>query len=219
MSLSERPPAAGRTEYRRWAERLNDFLVRTKSKLAFYVAGDSADEDGVLLWDRTGYPVISKDNQWRQIVLADGYGEIACTTSQVATAANTAYQIPFNSSATNGGISVNASDNTRIDFVEAGVYSITGHIQLKSSSAASKTAYYWLSVNGSNVDHSERLTMHNNNAFALLAVTDQINLNAGDYIQFNYAVDDVALWLDASAATAFAPASEAARISITRSRQ
>jgi len=49
MSLSERPPAAGRTEYRRWAERLNDFLVRTKSKLAFYVAGDSADEDGVLL--------------------------------------------------------------------------------------------------------------------------------------------------------------------------
>jgi hypothetical protein len=219
MSLSERPPAAGRTEYRRWAERLNDFLVRTKSKLAFYVAGDSADEDGVLLWDRTGYPVISKDNQWRQIVLADGYGEIACTTSQVATAANTAYQIPFNSSTTNGGISVNASDNTRIDFVEAGVYSITGHIQLKSSSAASKTVYYWLSVNGSNVDHSERLTMHNNNAFALLAVTDQISLNAGDYIQLNYAVDDVALWLDASAATAFAPASEAARISITRSRQ
>ena len=126
MSLSERPPAAGRTEYRRWAERLNDFLVRAKSKLAFYVAGDSADEDGVLLWDRTGYPVISKDNQWRQIVLADGYGEIACTTSQVATAANTAYQIPFNSSTTNGGISVNASDNTRIDFVEAGVYSIPG---------------------------------------------------------------------------------------------
>jgi hypothetical protein len=219
MSLSERPPAAGRTEYRRWAERLNDFLVRTKSKLAFYVAGDSADEDGVLLWDRTGYPVISKDNQWRQIVLADGYGEIACTTSQVATAATTAYQIPFNSSTTNGGISVNASDNTRIDFVEAGVYSITGHIQIKSSSAASKTVYYWLSVNGSNVDHSERLTVHNNNAFALLAVTDQISLNAGDYIQFNYAVDDVALWLDASAATAFAPASEAARISITRSRQ
>lgn len=219
MSLSERPPAAGRTEYRRWAERLNDFLVRTKSKLAFYVAGDSADEDGVLLWDRTGYPVISKDNQWRQIVLADGYGEIACTTSQVATSANTAYQIPFNSSSTNGGISVNASDNTRIDFVEAGVYSITGHIQIKSSSAASKTVYYWLSVNGSNVDHSERLTVHNNNAFALLAVTDQISLNAGDYIQFNYAVDDVALWLDASAATAFAPASEAARISITRSRQ
>jgi len=219
MSLSERPPAAGRTEYRRWAERLNDFLVRTKSKLAFYVAGDSADEDGVLLWDRTGYPVISKDNQWRQIVLADGYGEIACTTTQVATAANTAYQIPFNSSTTNGGISVNASDNTRIDFVEAGVYSITGHIQIKSSSAASKTVYYWLSVNGSNVDHSERLTVHNNNSFALLAVTDQISLNAGDYIQFNYAVDDVALWLDASAATAFAPASEAARISITRSRQ
>lgn len=219
MSLSERPPAAGRTEYRRWAERLNDFLVRTKSKLAFYVAGDSADEDGVLLWDRTGYPVISKDNQWRQIVLADGYGEIACTTSQVATAANTAYQIPFNSSSTNGGISVNASDNTRIDFVEAGVYSITGHIQIKSNSAASKTVYYWLSVNGTNVDHSERLTVHFNNAFALLAVTDQINLNAGDYIQFNYAVDDVDLWLDASAATAFAPASEAARISITRSRQ
>ncbi|MAO23901.1 MAG: hypothetical protein CMJ25_24395 [Phycisphaerae bacterium] len=219
MSLAERPPPAGGLDVRRWADRLNDYLVRTKSRLVFYVAGDSPVDDGIILWDREGYPVISKDNQWRQIVLADGYGEIACTTSQVATSADTAYQIPFNSTSTNGGISVNASDNTRIDFVEAGVYSITGHIQIKSSSAASKTVYYWLSVNGTNVDHSERLTVHNNNAFSLLAVTDQVELNAGDYIQFNYAVDDVNLWLDASAATAFAPASEAARISITRSRQ
>jgi hypothetical protein len=219
MSLAERPPSAGRTEYRRWSERLNDFLVRTKSKLAFYVAGDTAQEDGVILWDRTGYPVVSKDDQWRQIVLADGYGEFASSVSLTASAINTGYKMPFNIASASGGLSLNVSDSTRIDFVEAGVYSVTGHVQIKSSSAASKTMYYWLAVNGVAVNHSERITLHNNDAYSLLAITDQVSLSAGDYINLYWATDDTDLWLDAAAATSFAPASEAVRISITRSRQ
>lgn len=127
--------------------------------------------------------------------------------------------MPFNISSANGGLSLDVNDSTKIDFAEAGVYSITGHVQIKSSSAASKTMYYWLAVNGVAVDHSERLTLHNNNAYSLLAITDQVNLSAGDYINLYWATDDTALWLDAAAATSFAPASEAVRISITRSRQ
>jgi len=219
MSLAERPPSAGRTEYRRWAERLNDFLTRTKSKLAFYVAGDSAEEDGTILWDRTGYPVISKNNEWRQIVLADGYGEFTQTGSLTATSANTAYAIPFNSVSANGGLSIDGSDNTKIRMAEAGVYNIAGHVQLKSSSAASKTVYYWLKVNGANLDHSERMTVHNNGAYGVLSVSDQIEVPANSYVQAYWAVSDTALWLDSDPATAFAPRSDAIHLTVTRNRQ
>jgi len=49
-----------------------------------------------------------------------------------------------------------------------------------------------------------------------LGVSAALELNAGDYIQANWAVSDVAGWLDASAATSFAPGSYAAQISIIR---
>jgi hypothetical protein len=43
-----------------------------------------------------------------------------------------------------------------------------------------------------------------------------LTLNAGDYIQANFAVDDVNVWMNAAAATAFAPAANAIQISIIK---
>ena len=60
--MSERPPSAGNTEFKRWAERLNDYLVRNKSKLSYYLAGQSAHDDGVLLWDASNSQVIVSSN-------------------------------------------------------------------------------------------------------------------------------------------------------------
>ena len=84
MSRFESPPSSGLTDFRRWSERLNDFLIRTKSRLAHFTTNDSATDDGIILWDPVGYPVVSKNNEWRQIVLADGYGEFEATTTQTA---------------------------------------------------------------------------------------------------------------------------------------
>jgi len=73
--MSERPPSAGNTEFKRWAERLNDYLVRNKSKLSYYLAGQSAHDDGVLLWDRDNSRVIvSSNGSW--VPLAGGGGSI-----------------------------------------------------------------------------------------------------------------------------------------------
>lgn len=219
MSLAENPPPPLGPEWKPWGERLVSFLARTKTKLAYYIAGDTAAEDGVVLWDRTGYPVVSKNGEFRQIVLADGYGEFSATSSITAASADTAYNISFTSVSANGGLSIDPSDNTKIRFAEAGVYSIAGHLQLKSSSASTKTAYYWAAVNGTNLDHSERVTVHANNQFIVLAVSDQIEVTAGSYMQARFAVSDTDLWLDGSAATAFAPASKPIDLTITRSRQ
>lgn len=72
MSYQNRPPAlAGNVNT--WAERLNDWLVRNTSKLGYYLAGQSAAEDGVLLWDRDNSQVIvSSSGSW--VPLAGGGG-------------------------------------------------------------------------------------------------------------------------------------------------
>ena len=219
MSILDQPPRILNGNWPQWAQRTSAWLAKTRSALRHKVTGESAAEDGVLLWDSEGYPVVSKGGVYRQVVLADGFGNFSATADIVAASPNTAYSIAFTSVTANGGISINASDNTRIDFAEAGVYSLSGHLQLKSTSASTKTLYWWVAVNGVDTNHSERMSLHNNNGLHILGVSDQLNLAAGDYINVKWATDDVALFLDGSAATAFAPASEPINLSITRSRQ
>jgi hypothetical protein len=219
LSILDQPPRLINLNWLQWAQRTSAWLALTRSALRHTVASESAAEDGVMLWDNTGYPVVSKNGVYRQIVLADGFGNFSATADIVAASPNTAYSIAFTASTADGGISLNASDNTRIDFAEAGVYSLSGHLQLKSTSASTKTLYWWVAINGSNTNHSERMSLHNNNGLHILGVSDQLNLAAGDYINVKWATDDVDLFLDGSAATAFAPASEPINLSITRSRQ
>ena len=219
MSILDQPPKLINLNWLQWAQRTSAWLALTRSTLRQRLTGESAADDGVMLWDNTGYPVVSKNGVYRQIVLADGFGNFSATADIVAASPNTAYSIAFTSVTANGGISINASDNTRIDFAEAGVYSLSGHLQLKSTSASTKTLYWWVAINGSNTNHSERMSLHNNNGSHILGVSDQLNLSAGDYINVKWATDDVNLFLDGSAATAFAPASEPINLSITRSRQ
>ena len=219
MSLAENPPPPLGPDWKPWGERLASFLSRTKSKLAYYIAGESASEDGVILWNRAGYPVISKNGEYRQIILADGYGDFSATANIIAIAPDTAYSIEFTNVTANGGISINPSDNTKIMFTEPGVYMVAGHIQLQSSSASAKTFYYWISINGVDTEHSERVSLSSNGFFHVMAVSDQINLPANSYVQVKYAVSDVNIILSADPATAFAPASEPIRLTITRIRQ
>jgi hypothetical protein len=219
LSILDQPPRLINLNWLQWAQRTSAWLALTRSTLRQRLTGESAADDGVMLWDNTGYPVVSKNGVYRQIVLADGFGNFSATADIVASSPNTAYSIAFTASTADGGISLNASDNTRIDFAEAGVYSLSGHLQLKSTSASTKTLYWWVAINGSNTNHSERMSLHNNNGLHILGVSDQLNLAAGDYINVKWATDDVTLFLNGAAATAFAPASEPINLSITRSRQ
>lgn len=72
---AERPPSAGNTDYKRWAERLNSYLVRTRSQLAYYVAGQTASEDGVLLWDADNSRLlVSSAGNWVPVAGSGGGG-------------------------------------------------------------------------------------------------------------------------------------------------
>ncbi len=217
MSLAERPPSAGRTEYRRWAERLNDFLTRTKSKLATLVAGDNASENGTILWDRDGYPVVAKEGEWRQVVLSNGFGSFTSAPTINVGLSNTELAVPWSRAvSTFGGISLDPIDNTKIKISEAGVYNFAGHAQLYSNSTTDKTVWLWYQVNGTDDKYARRFTIHDNNRAKIIDLNEQIELPSNCYVQLRFAATHTDVYLTLQPSGTFHPASEAVYITVTR---
>jgi hypothetical protein len=129
MSIAQNPPPPLGPDWKPWGERLIDYLKRVRSKLPFFETGDSATEDGVMLWDTTGYPVISKGGEYRQIVLADGFGTFVSNTDQTTTA-NTATAISWDSMPLGDGVSM-GTPSSRIVFEEAGYYLLPSRYRLR----------------------------------------------------------------------------------------
>ncbi len=63
------PPPLG-TDWKAWGERLVAHLTTNKDKLRYITSGESAAEDGVLMWDRVqGTLVVSKNGVWVKVKL------------------------------------------------------------------------------------------------------------------------------------------------------
>ena len=68
MSLSPPPPLG--SDWKVWGERLVSFLSTNKDKLRHITSGESASEDGILMWDRSqGTLVVSKNGAWVKVKL------------------------------------------------------------------------------------------------------------------------------------------------------
>jgi len=142
------------------------------------------------------------------------YGTFARTTNYAPAVANTAYAIPFDSTIIANGISV-GTPTSRIVVADSGFYSVACTLQYSSSNASAKNAYVWLRKNGTDVPQSSRLvSVDTNGGYRLGVVNESISLLAGDYIEIMVAVTNTALTLAAVGATAFAPGSPAANLTI-----
>lgn len=213
------PPPLG-PNWKPWAESLIKYLRQVRSSLEYKAADNNATEDGVILWDTAGYPVVSKDGSYRQIVLADGYAQLIHTGNHTAAAINTEYPIDWDAPSFADGISLDASDTSKIVFAEAGTYLLSFTAQLLSSSSNAKNAWFWPRINGVDVAGSTiRVTMSANGEYLVMSRTAIFPVTAGAYLQAMWAVDDTTLALSAPAATAFAPSSPAVTLSVTRLRQ
>ena len=214
------PPPPFGPDWKSWGERLNTYLSKIRTVLSTRLPSDVAAEDGILLWDRTGYPVISKNGAFRQIVLADGYSSLSRTTTQVATAINTAQAIGWDAPSFNSGIALDPADNTKIVFEEEGVYLLAFAVELLSSSSNAKSGWFWPRIDGVDVPGSTiKVTLSDNGHHIVMSRSAAFPMTAGSYLQAMWAVDDLTLWIDAPAATAFAPSSPAVTLAITRLRQ
>lgn len=200
-----------------WAENMRRYLGKALNQLDAKDATASAAEDGVLLWDRiNGYPVVSKNGEWRQIVLEDGHGDFYIAADVTAASANTEYKLTYTAEASNSGITL-GTPATRIVFEEAGQYVIAFSAQISSTSASTVHFYFWPSVNGTDINNSAMTTaMHQNNATVVTSRTQVFTVAANDYLEVNWMVDNTDGFLNSTAAASPVPNIPASTLSITR---
>jgi hypothetical protein len=151
MPIPALPPIG--PDLRQWGRQISLYLQRNLAKLAFKTADDNPSENGVILWDDVnGYPVVSKNNVFRQIVLEDGHYDGTVSTNQTAASINTAYALTFTQDLASG--ITNGTPASRLIVDEAGQYSVTYSTQMASTSAATVTMWFWTRVNGADISKS-----------------------------------------------------------------
>ena len=205
-------------DFRLWGEDLRRFLARFWDNLSFKVDGATPTSNGVLLWDNVnGYPVISKNNEWRQIVLGDGHAIFAQDATITAAAANTAYAIQFDTPSLAADIALDPTNTTRIVFSEGGLYRISFTAQIASSSASTLEFRFWPRINGTNITGSTMVaSLHNNGATIVVSRDSIFQFAANDYLEAMWATTSTSGSLLAHTATAYAPASPSATMAISR---
>jgi hypothetical protein len=209
-------PAIGE-DLRQWGRGLTRYLTQNLYKLGFKTPDSSPAENGVILWDNVnGYPVVSKNGEFRQIVLEDGHADFMKTADVVPVAANTAYKLTYDAPTGNDGIT-QGTPASRIVFEEAGQYVISFSAQISSTSASTVHFYFWPSVNGTNVANSGMTTaLHQNNATLVTSRTQIFTVAANDYLEVNYMIDSTSGFLNYTAASSPVPAIPASTLAITR---
>ena len=216
MTQQNRPPEPRDKDWQTWGRRMMSYLSQTRSALVQQTGDESAADDGTLMWDRVNqYPVVSKNGAWVQVVLEDGKYAGAVSTDQTAASTNTAYSLTYTSSTADG--ITNGTPASRLVFAEAGQYMVSFSAQIASTSSSTVNFWFWPRVNGTDVTGSTmKNALHQNGSVLVVSRSAIFEFSAGDYLEAMWAVDSTSGFLDATAATAFAPAAPASTIAITR---
>ena len=201
-----------------WGENLRRYLASALNQLDAKDASSVAAEDGIILYDRVNdYPVVSRNNEFRQILLEGGHVKLIRTTAQTAASPNTAYSITYDAPTNNFKIDRDATNNERIVFEETGEYLLSFTAEITSSSASDVKFYFWPAKNGTNIANMTMVkTVHNNGGTMLASRTFLLELAANDYIELKWAVNSTNGSLGVTAATSFSPASPSSTLAITR---
>jgi hypothetical protein len=203
-----------------WAQNVVRYLQQVAGRLQFKPADASATQDGLILWDAAGgYPVVSKNGEWRQVVLADGYAIFGQDSDITAAAADTAYKVALDDIVSEG-ITLTGSPLTDITFIEAGLYSLAFTAQIASTSASTVNFYFWPRINNNDVAGSTIVaSLHNNGATIVVSRTAIFSVDAGDVLNVMWATSSTNGLLKAVAATAFSPAAPSVTLAINRIQQ
>ena len=143
------------------------------------------------------------------------YGVFAQTDTLTAAAVNTAYTIPFNTTDLSSGIAL-GTPASRIVVADQGVYNFQFSIQLDKLAGGVGVFDFWPRINGGDVANSNgRIKLKDNNSEMLASWNYIFNLNAGDYFELAWAVDDTNCRLEAYTAVAPHPATPSVILTVT----
>jgi hypothetical protein len=143
------------------------------------------------------------------------YGSFYDTTSQTAAAINTAYAMTFNTTDLSVGVT-RGTPTSRIFVDRPNVYNVQFSAQLDKTAGGVGLVWIWLRKNGVNVsDSAGQIRIQGNNAEILAAWNYVIQLNAGDYIELMWEVDDTSVILLADPASAVHPSVPSIILTVT----
>lgn len=134
-------------------------------------------------------------------------GQFESHADQTATSANVAYTANMNNAASfNTGITIASSTNVTV--AAAGIYSINASIQFANSDSSDHDVTFWFRKNGTNIPNSaSKLTVPKaaDGGQALAQVTIFESLAISNYVQLIWAVENIAVTMDYSAASGVIP--------------
>jgi len=134
------------------------------------------------------------------------YGSFYDTTTQTAAAINTAYAVTLNTTDLSQGVYI-GSPTSRIYVDRPNVYNVQFSAQLDKTSGGVGLVWIWLRKNGVNVpDSAGQVRIQGNDAELVSAWNYLVQLNAGDYIEIMWEVDDTSVQILYDTATAVHPA-------------
>ena len=134
------------------------------------------------------------------------YGAFHDTTTQSAAATGTAYAVTFNSTDLSNDIAI-GSPTSKITVTNAGIYNFQFSLQLDKSAGATGHTYIWARINGVDVANSaSEVAVQGTAAENIAAWNFVLEMQAGDYFQLMWSVDDDRIQIKAVAAAAPVPA-------------
>ena len=134
------------------------------------------------------------------------HGAFQDSTNQTAANTTTAYAVTFNTTDFSNGVTL--SNSSRLNVADSGVFNIQFSIQLKNTTSSGQDVDIWFRKNGTDIPNSNS-RFHpparkgsGDPSHIIAALNFFVELNAGDYVEIMYKVDNVNVTIEHFAASA-----------------
>ena len=156
-----------------------------------------------------------------QILEQIHYAKFSDSTQQTAVGANTAYEVTFDTEDVScSHIHVDANATGNVILSEQGLYEFSFRLQAVSTNSSRSNIWIWARKNGTDIANSATKHSIESNGGVIAPSWSFIeSMAANDVFQLMWATDSTNVSLDAPAATAFAPATPSAELSVKQVAQ
>ena len=144
------------------------------------------------------------------------WGTFFDLNTQNAAVINTAYSVSFSNTDLSRGVYLAGSPATRITVDQAGLYDFQHSIQIDKTTGGKGLFYLWYRKNGVDVSNSAtRVRLEGNNSENVASWNYVFDLQAGDYIEYRWAVNDTGVEIKYFTSSAPVPAIPSCIVSVT----
>ena len=148
--------------------------------------------------------------------ISSPHGLFFSTTTQSLSGANTATPIEFEQTYVTEFVRVNSDTESRVYVSVDGIYNFQFSGQLTSTNSSAKTVYVWIVRNGTDIGYSTHAyTISGSGTQLEIAWNFNIDLQNGDWIEFEWASSSTAVNLSAEAPTSPHPGIPSAVVAVS----